>query len=155
MIQRIQSVYLFITALLSVIFFSGTLLSFSDSSNNVYSLKIGVLQKTGSTGVIENVGIIFIPAVILVMIFVVSVITIFLFRNRKIQLKLAACLICISALLILSLIWYAYSVSSEFNAELMYRVNLLLPFLMLIFSCFAYRGIRKDDKLIRSYERLR
>ena len=89
------------------------------------------------------------------MIFIVSVITIFLFRNRKIQLKLTAGLICISALLILSLIWYAYSVSSEFNAVLMHRVNLLLPFLMLIFSCLAYRNIRKDDKLIRSYERLR
>ncbi len=155
MIQRIQSVYLFITALLSAIFLSGTLLSFTDGSDNVYSIRIGDLQKTGSTGAIENVGIIFAPAVIIVMILVVSVITIFLFRNRKIQLKLAAGLLCISALLILVLIWYAYSVSSEFNAELMYSVNLLLPLLMLISSYLAYRSIRKDDKLIRSYERLR
>ena len=90
MIQRIQSVYLFITALLSAIFLSGTLLSFTDGSDNVYSIRIGDLQKTGSTGAIENVGIIFAPVVIIVMILVVSVITIFLFRNRKIQLKLAA-----------------------------------------------------------------
>ena len=68
MIQRIQSVYLFITALLSAIFLSGTLLSFTDGSDNVYSIRIGDLQKTGSTAAIENVGIIIAPAVIIVMI---------------------------------------------------------------------------------------
>lgn len=155
MIQRIQSVYLLITALLSTIYFSGKLMSFTDGSNNIYSIRIGILQKTGSAGAIENVGTIFAPAVILVMILIVSVITIFLFRNRKIQLKLAAGLVCITALLILVLIWYAYTVSSEFNAGLMYRVNLILPLLILIFSFLAYRNIRKDEKLVRSYDRLR
>jgi hypothetical protein len=30
-----------------------------------------------------------------------------------------------------------------------------LPFLQLIFSILAYRGIKKDDQLVKSYDRLR
>jgi hypothetical protein len=155
MIQRIQSVYLLISALLSAVLLSGTILSFNDSSDTIYSIRLTDLQKIDSSGTLENAGTIFAPAVILVMIFIVSVITIFLFRNRKIQLKFAAGLICITILLILALVWYAYYVSSEYNAGINYRITLILPLLMLIFSYLAYRGIRKDEKLVRSYERLR
>jgi len=71
------------------------------------------------------------------------------------QMKFAAALICLSVLLILVIIWYMYEISTEFNAALNFRLNLILPLLMLISSVLAFSGIRKDEKLVRSYERLR
>ena len=155
MIQRIQSVYLFITALLSALLLSGTILSFGDDANNIYSIRLAALQKIGPAGGIEVIGSLLTPALVVCLIIIASVVTIFLFRNRKIQMKFAAALICLSVLLIIVIIWYMYEISAEFNARITFGINLILPLLILISSVLAYMGIRKDEKLVRSYERLR
>ena len=51
--------------------------------------------------------------------------------------------------------YYAFYVTRNFNAEMLPALNLVIPVLMLIFTYLAFRGIRKDDRLIKSYDRLR
>lgn len=155
MIQRIQSVYLLITALLSVLFLNGPILSFSDDANTTYSVRLAALQKVGPAGGSEIIASLITPVIVILLIIITSLVGIFLFRNRKLQMKFAAALICLSVLLILVIIWYMYEISTEFNAALNFRLNLILPLLMLISSVLAFIGIRKDEKLVRSYERLR
>jgi glucan phosphoethanolaminetransferase (alkaline phosphatase superfamily) len=155
MVQRIQSVYLFITALLSALLLSGTILSFEDPANNSYAIRVAALQKIGPAGGIEVIGSILAPAIILCLIIIASVVTIFMFRNRKLQMKSSLALISLSVLLIIVIIWYMYDISTKFNAKINFRINLILPLLILISSVLAFMGIRKDEKLVRSYERLR
>jgi ammonia channel protein AmtB len=94
-------------------------------------------------------------AIILILLSLFSLIAIFLFKNRKIQLIIAAGVIIMSAGLIIALAWYGFNVISDFKMNLAPGISITIPFLILVFSVLAYRGILKDDRLVKSYDRLR
>jgi hypothetical protein len=106
-------------------------------------------------GAVVSEEIIIPPAILLILIAAISLITIFLFKNRKTQLKLSVVLIMLSIILLLAVASYAFLLSGKYNSLLQFRVNLLFPVLVLIFSILAYRGIKKDEELVKSYDRLR
>jgi phosphoglycerol transferase MdoB-like AlkP superfamily enzyme len=138
MIQRFQTIYLLLTTLFSILFLSGKML---------------VLKN--ETGVVELHGIILPLVVLLILIAAISLLTIFLFKNRKFQLKLSIALIVLSIILILALAYYAFTLSGKYNAPIQFSINLIFPVMVLVFSILAYRGIKKDDELVKSYDRLR
>ena len=94
-------------------------------------------------------------SMLLLLIPIVSFITIFLFKNRKLQIRFTAILILLIAALILALAYYSYYVISNYNSEINPRLNLIYPLLMMVSSFLAYRSIRKDEEIVRSYDRLR
>jgi len=138
MLQRIQSVYLLLTTLFSVLFLSMKMFVFRNEA-----------------GIVGSEEIIIPLAVLLILIAAISIITIFLFKNRKIQIKLSMVLLILSIVLLLAVAAYAFILSDKYNAQLQFRVNLIFPVLVLIFSILAHRGIKKDEKLVKSYDRLR
>jgi hypothetical protein len=48
-----------------------------------------------------------------------------------------------------------YLFSTAGNASVSPCISHLFPLLMFIFSILAYKGVRKDELLVRSYDRLR
>ncbi len=80
----------------------------------------------------------------------IALITIFLFKNRKLQFRL-----CIVGLLIQigCLILY-YVRASTFNSGVI-ALWALFPIVVPIFFILAARGIYKDEKLVKSVDRLR
>lgn len=139
MIQRIQSVYLLlagISLLLMVI------------------VPIGYQQT--EAGVVAEVEMMQnLPTLILsVLSGVVSFITIFLFNNRKLQLKINALLIFLILLVIGSVALYQFMLGIDKITSPNYIPYALSGF-ALIFSILSYRGISADDKLVRSMDRLR
>jgi hypothetical protein len=155
MIQRIQTIYLLLTTLFSIFFLGGKILKFTDEAKNFIYIGLSGLKKFNEAGGTEQISMLLPLAVLLILIPVVSIITIFLFKNRKIQIKLAAGLIFLVGLLILAIAYYTYSFSRNYNAEIQFGINLILPVLMLICSCLAYRRIKKDEEIVKSYDRLR
>jgi hypothetical protein len=155
MIQRIQSLYLLLTTLLSVLFLSGSFVSFKDNNGAVLKITFkGIVKYTGSNNpqLIENV----LPVIIVViLVAVLSFAIIFLFNKRNIQLLLSKILVWLVILLIPVLGYYSFRIISEYGGKIMPTVMTVLPLLMLLFSILAFRGIRKDDQLVQSYDRLR
>jgi hypothetical protein len=155
MIQRIQSLYLFLTILLAVLFLAGNIFTFGDDTGATYiaTLKGVYAANEGTSGgqVHGTVPVI----VFVVFTALASVITIFSFRNRKLQSKLAISVIVLAGMLIITSSYCIWFVMSEFQSRLIPGYKMVLPFLMLIFSILAYRGIKKDDNLVKSYDRLR
>jgi hypothetical protein len=155
MIQRIQSLYLLLTTLLSLLFLKGSFLSFIEKSGSVIKITFnGILRDTSGQGfeLIEKLlpvsaFIIFIP--------VFSLITLFFFKNRKIQLWFALSVIIFIIGFIFVLIYYSWIVITKYSTEIVPGFKMVIPLLMLVFAVLAYRGIRKDDRLIKSYDRLR
>jgi hypothetical protein len=92
---------------------------------------------------------------IIILIPALSLIIIFFFKNRKIQLWLTLSMIILVLGLIIVSIFYSCFVISKYGAEIIPEFKMVIPVLMLIFVILAYRGIRKDDRLIKSYDRLR
>jgi len=155
MIQRIQSVYFFLTTILSIIFLQGSFLSFINNTGDVYKIGFNDIVRSTQGQAPEIIGSILPLTIIIILVAVLSVITIFFFKNRKLQLLLSGILTALISVLILVSFYYSYSVISKYDTTFVPGVKMALPFLQLIFSILAYRGIKKDDKLVKSYDRLR
>jgi hypothetical protein len=155
MIQRIQSVYLFLTTILSILFLNGSFLSFINKTGDVFRIGFTDIVRTAQGQSPEIIGKILPMAIIVILVAFLSLVTIFLFKNRKIQLLLSGILTGLTGVLLLVSFYYSYSVVSKYDATFVPGIKMALPFLQLIFSILAYRGIKKDDQLVKSYDRLR
>ncbi|NNF35710.1 MAG: DUF4293 domain-containing protein [Saprospiraceae bacterium] len=88
---------------------------------------------------------------------IVSLAAIFLFKNRSLQLRMGLLAIVISILLpvVAFLLIYTEKTASTDTAQIDDGLGLYLPILSLIFAIVANRFVKKDDKLVKSMDRLR
>lgn len=148
-IQRLQTLYLLIATVLMVVFaFCPSVII--QSGGPEYAL--GVL-KTGVAGATHPD---LLMSTVTGLVVLLSLITIFKFKNLKLQLKLCSInaaltvvVLLISAILALTLRGKAGVGTVSFT---LYNA---LPVLAVVMQILAYRGIRHDKKLLSSSERLR
>jgi hypothetical protein len=155
MIQRIQSLYLSLTTLLSFLFLNGSFLNFADRSGSLIKVTFTQIIREKPTAEHELLEKLFSVPILIVLISVLSVVTIILFKKRNVQLWLVKVLI----LLVIAFIFvsgiYTYIVITKYDSEILPGFKLAIPLFQLILSILAYRGIKKDDNLVKSYDRLR
>ena len=86
----------------------------------------------------------------------VQLISIFLFRNRKLQLTFCW-LGLLMAMSYISLVLILYILENQGMTNFSYGIQLgsILPIAIILFKYLAIRNIRKDEELIRSMNRLR
>jgi len=155
MIQRIQSLYLSLTILLSLLFLKGSFLNFIDKSGSVIKVTFkGIIGDKGGEGV-ELIEKLLPLSAFMILIPALSLVTILLFKNRKIQLWFSLSLIIIVVGLIIISILYSSIVITQYDANIIPGFKIIIPVMLLVFALLAYRGIRKDDRLIKSFDRLR
>ena len=133
MLQRIQSVWLLLACICS---FAG--LKFS-----VYS---GITDKYNEINGFSTVY----TTIITIAIAVIAAITIFLYNNRNLQIRLI-----ITGILLELLLAYLYYREILNFTQGTYSLTALLQVATLIFFILAIRGIRKDNKIIKESDRLR
>ena len=94
-------------------------------------------------------------SVIVLVICIVSFSAIFLYKKRKLQLRLVLIVILLTVVFIAIMLYYLFWITEKFQAELVPGFKILIPLLILIFGILAFIGIKRDEKLVRSYDRLR
>jgi glucan phosphoethanolaminetransferase (alkaline phosphatase superfamily) len=155
MIQRIQSIYLLLISILSLVYLNVSYLRFhyNISDDLVLNLKgiwlAGVQTKPDL--ILSQIPLAF----VIILIAILAIITVFLYKNRRIQMKMTMALIILGFISIVILIYYAFSIIAKYKASIMPSILMIIPVLVLIFSILAYRAIRRDEDLVRSYDRLR
>ncbi len=92
---------------------------------------------------------------IMILILILSVTALFLFKKRKIQLKLAGVIILLIIVFIGLMLYHLFWVAGKYQADLVPGYKMFIPLLILVFGILAYRGIKRDENLVRSYDRLR
>ena len=143
MIQRIQSFWLLCA---SVCGFAS--LKFSFFTGNVNEINIGV---AAATKYIELNGFSNIPLTILtITIAIVCLIAIFLYKNRKLQMRL-----CFAGVLIEAIVLTLYYKESAKYILGTYSLASLLQLLILVFLILSIKGINNDNKIIAESDRLR
>ncbi|MFZ2340261.1 MAG: DUF4293 domain-containing protein [Bacteroidales bacterium] len=155
MIQRIQSLYLLLTSIVSVLFLSGNFLSFFNDSGSGIFMDYRGIWTAGQGGAPQSLESQIVIPVVALLIIILSVVAIFLYKSRKIQIKFAIATVFLSAALIILTAWFAYSAGEKYQAVLSPGIRTFLPLVIQLFSILAYLGIRKDENLVRSYDRLR
>jgi 4-amino-4-deoxy-L-arabinose transferase-like glycosyltransferase len=150
-----QSVYLSLITLLSLLFLNGGFLTFTEKSGSLIRVAFNGIFRDNAGQNLEFIEKLLPLSVLIILIPILSLIAIFIFRNRKIQMKVVLILIILSIVLVIALILVSFRIISKFDATIIPGIKMILPVLILIISILAYRGIRKDDQLVKSYDRLR
>lgn len=154
MIQRIQSVYLLIAAFIIILAYFLPFATFNaDADLPQYILRVkGFIQAGEESKIMFRVW----PVAILLTISVLlSLVTIFLYKKRLLQIRLSiANIIFLLGSFGLAL-FYINDVKKMLKIEPHYDFSLILPIIAIILLYLAIRGIAKDEKLVRSLDRLR
>src|ERR1700712_5768360 len=140
MLQRLQTVWLLVAALcafltIKLAFFSGNI-ALTEGQPTTYQYLTATF----------NIVIL----IITIAIISGAVITIFLYKNRVLQLRL----VIVEILLSLLNIFLYYKQTLRFTLG-SYSLTAILTILVPVFLFMAARGINKDQKLIKSLNRLR
>ena len=156
MIQRIQTLYLFLAALALAALSYFPLASFIGDKDSLvlYAYKLISLVPDKIPGVTSFFMLPILGITGLVLVF--TIVTIFLYKKRNIQLNILR----ISGLLLLVLIglffFYYVDVLEDISGGLTeYEIGAYLPVTAFLFIFLAVRGIISDVKFLRSADRLR
>lgn len=153
MIQRIQTVYLFLIALILIIPFLFPIAQVfipNDASYNFYAY--GVVENGNEFPLIARYWALLILYIGMILL---PLINIFFYKKRFLQLRL--CIVEIILLLgSLVLMWlFVRHFTNSMGADVIYKVTFVLPLVCVVFAYMAMRGITNDIKLLKSYDRIR
>ena len=147
MIQRIQTVFLFLSAVLAGFLFFIPIASF-DLGNEIVNLSIfGVENHSGALLLL----------ILAVLMLAVPFVTIFMYKKRELQLKLSSFNVFLNALFCgLIFLFYVDNIQEKLSVEtVVYNFGVYVPLINMVLSILAMRWIRKDIELIKSVDRLR
>ena len=152
MIQRKQSVFLLLAAIAALVCLMMPVGVFSPERLGVDSVMYNLFVKDGN-GVADNMS-----APLFVVMFAgmaLSVATIFLYGNRKLQIKLC------SWNIFLVVVWYAayaavaFTFSGSAGCSFKPQFGAVLPLVVLVLVVMARNGVKADEALIRAADRIR
>lgn len=154
MIQRIQSVFLFLATITSGLLFLFPIAEFKDFTVKFYVTHVQDFVP-GSELIFSEFKLL--PLSILAAIVVVlPLLIIFMYKNLNGQLRLIRLSILFNLVLIgLIFFYYVAQIQLVTASEPVYGYGMYLPLIAVVFLFLALRGVRKDIKLIRSADRLR
>lgn len=157
MIQRIQSVYLFLASLILSLTFFFPVAKFIGEKDSLilYVFKV-VSLVPDSTNIYDLMFIMPLLAIVSLTI-LFSLVTIFMHKNRLGQIKIIRFLMLMIAVMIAVIFLYYYDILEAASGAVpnFVQVGAFAPLVSLILLYLAYKGVMKDEKLIKSADRLR
>ncbi len=136
MLQRIQTIYLFIATLISGVLIFFVALWRTETGDAVYveEVLLALALFLGSA--------------------FISLATIFLFNNRKLQFVLGRVNILLNFILLGVFVYWTLNVPGEMQISEK-GIGMFLPVLSIVFLVLANKAIKKDEDLVKSVDRLR
>lgn len=172
MIQRIQTLYLFVVVVLFATMVATPLLDFK--INNVkldvenkeqakpdvkVTKDVKVYQMTYKGIVDKESGDMLISTSLVtlyeIVVAVIALITIFLYKNRGSQIKLTIFNMVLQVGFYMVVAVYMYTAYKYANTDFDFHLPIVFPLISLILSYLAFRAIVKDDLLVKSLGRVR
>jgi hypothetical protein len=155
MLQRIQTVYLLAATVLMSLMLFLPLAEIAAEGTGIYSvISRGWYVAEGETAELAMATW---PVFILIMVLaLLTFFNIWLYRKRKLQIRICVYSI-ILAFGVIGMVYYYFVMGFRQLVEPVYalRFPLVLPAIFIILIYLAFRGIRKDEILIRSLDRIR
>lgn len=149
MIQRIQSVYLFLAAICSGLLYVFPVWIPESATNTSGDL----LGPVGAN--LSNAHPMLLPFPLVLIL--LELLSIFFYKNRKQQRRwiiLASCIQILFLIASLTLVSMETNLVSHFKISA-FKAGFVLPVLAIMLNYLAIRNIRKDEALIKSMDRLR
>ncbi|MBP5667734.1 MAG: DUF4293 domain-containing protein [Salinivirgaceae bacterium] len=153
MIQRIQTIYLFVAAVLTFCLFC---LPFANVGNGFMSLSVTACNISPSTPLMQSSKM-WPLATVTLCAAIFCLITIFLYANRVRQMKIVRYNIAVQAIVMIGMVMCCFYMqrSAGSMATVSPRFAFVIPAVNIILLILANRGIKADDDLVKSADRLR
>ena len=149
MIQRIQTVYLLIVAILMVVMMSFPVGYFYTETSVSDMTNLAVMAPDGSVNYAP-----WALFAILMVVAIVALVTIFLYKKRMLQIRLTI----FSTILLIgyyaTLVTFIFMLKEE-SMTFSLSWTVCLPLVAIILNWLAIRAIGKDEVLVKAYDRLR
>ncbi len=141
MIQRIQTIWLLLVAALAFTSLQTSVYSGHRINDIVPKPVVFLTASYNPLLIVSSVAV-----------GVMSIITIFLYKYRKLQLKLSSVALIVSLIVIALYHWQSKTfIAAESSITITAFIPILIPVLLIL----AIRAIRKDEKLVKSTDRIR
>ncbi len=155
MIQRVQTVYLTFAAIATIILLFFPIAVFTDSAAHYFQLSFN-----GISQFVDNIWLVkhrcYLMDCIILLTLATSVISVFYFKNRKEQIKLCRLLIIFNLLILISFYYELKIVKFNFHISVTsLNWQAVLPVISTVLSFLAVSAIKKDEKLVKSMDRIR
>jgi hypothetical protein len=160
MIQRIQTLFLLLSSVCMILFlFLPVWLKIDAVTGELY--KVYSTYLVHQVNAEPNVKLTFLPYAygggIAILTVLISWIEIFQYKNRLTQIKLGALNSLLMTGSLVLMVYLTYKVQNDILPNILgeYKIGLFMPAAALIWNSIANRFIRKDEKLVRSVNRIR
>lgn len=145
MIQRIQSIYLFLAAAAAFALFAVAFVNVSGTTDVA-------AFSDGDFDINDNI----ILMILAIVCGVVALVNVFLFNNRKLQMRIGQLVMLLNLVLGAMAGIFLFQAMNGQTVEIAPNAGFAMPVLSIVFAWLANRNIKKDEKLVSSaYSRLR
>ena len=155
MLQRIQTIWLFLATATIFCLFLFPFIHFTDVDGTAKAIKATGVYQNMNGQVVQTISFIALT-IATVIVGLLPFAVIFYYRNRKKQ--IIFCYVTILLVLAYSF-WLVQTAKSQIGNLTLefenYGLGVIMPSIAILFIILALRGIRHDEKLIRSTNRLR
>ncbi|MBO4430102.1 MAG: DUF4293 domain-containing protein [Bacteroidaceae bacterium] len=166
MIQRIQTLWLALVLIFSFVGLISTIGEWTVAETVVSHFSNFTFGAEGQFKALDSTSGPWCLGVLLIMVMFLTIMSIMLFRKRMRQLRLTiiSTILLVGYVAAYAVFAYYYQLNLEqlvsADAESMapifhIRFGAILPVLSIILNCLAIQGIRKDEALVRSLDRIR
>lgn len=162
MIQRRQTVYLLLSVIITALLFFMPLMSFNADGEVMRFTIFGIKNPIETMSLSATYTW---PLVVLtILMAVASLVTIFLYKKRELQVRLCRLNMLVNIIFIgLVFLYYEADIQKiiaavegdEYQLDVAYFFGMVIPLVNLILEILAIRGIKKDIELLKSVDRLR
>lgn len=154
MIQRVQTLYLLVGFLLISAMINMPLLQLMADNGDLFYFKSYGVVSAGEDSV--NIYMTWPLVIMFVVIALISLVSIFLYKNRVLQIRLIIYNMILLVGLIGMIFFFYTTFTNEFGVvKKTLEIAVTFPLVALIVNYLALRNIRKDEAIIRSMDRLR
>lgn len=149
MIQRKQSLYLLISAI--ILLLTGMTPFFTFDADTLTTMTGWAFENAHNEVVTRPWGV----ALFFLLGAVLAIFAIFRYKDRKRQLFLVNYQILLIFVGYVAIIAYGLAFASHYQAEMTWEAGLIVPLIAGTFSFLAHRGIRHDEELVKAADRIR
>lgn len=156
MIQRIQTLFLFLAALASGLMFFFPVAQYYGEQHTLAFYVTHIQDFVPGNPELFSASFLLPLSVLSALVTVLPLLIIFMYKNLTGQLRLVRLNILLDLVLIgLMFFYYAEQLRIKTAVEANYDFGVFLPLISLVFLFLAMKGVKRDIELIRSADRLR
>lgn len=152
MLQRPQTLYLLGVFILSIFMFTGPLAMFTLEGGELILTHKGVTDRDGAALELAAWPL----TVMFILVAVLAFLNIFFYRNRVRQMRICVFLMLLNAGMVGLILFYIYLIrSSNEGLQTIHQWRIVIPPISIILMYLALRRIRRDELLVKAYDRIR